>query len=149
VATGAEPAAGASLRIRLVSLLYEALLLAALLMVATAAFVAVGGQGGTQPGHALLQAWLLLVMGTYFVWSWGAGRRTLPMRTWRLRLVDRAGRPLPTRTALLRFIVAAIALPLGAAALWWALIDRDRLFLHDRLAGTRLVRDPPAAAGRG
>ena len=141
--TSAEAAVGASLRIRLVCMLYEALLLAALLLVATALFVALGGEGRTRPGHILLQLWLILVMGTYFVWSWSAGRRTLPMRTWRLRLVDRAGNPPDARTALVRFIAAAFALPLGAAALWWALIDRERLFLHDRLAGTRLVRDPP------
>jgi uncharacterized RDD family membrane protein YckC len=65
------------------------------------------------------------------------------MRTWRLRLVDRAGNPPQVRTAMVRFAAAAIGLPLGAVALWWALFDRERLFLHDRLAGTRLVRDPP------
>jgi uncharacterized RDD family membrane protein YckC len=33
---------------------------------------------------------------------------------------------------------------LGVVGLLWALVDRDRQFLHDRLAGTRLVAVPPA-----
>ncbi len=136
---GATPA---SVRIRLLCMVYDALLLAALLVVATAIFVVFGGDGRAQPGRTLLQAWLVLVAGVYFVWSWTAGRRTLAMRTWRLRLVDRAGEPAGVRAALVRFVIAALGLPLGAAALWWALIDRERLFLHDRIAGTRVVRDP-------
>jgi uncharacterized RDD family membrane protein YckC len=35
--------------------------------------------------------------------------------------------------------VAVGALGVG---LWWALFDRDRQFLHDRLAGTRIILLP-------
>jgi uncharacterized RDD family membrane protein YckC len=146
--------AAASVRIRLLCMIYEALLLGAILLAASAIFLGLGGDGRDALGRALLQAWLALVMGAYFVWSWSAGRRTLPMRTWRLRLIDRAGEPPSVRAALVRFLAAAITLPLGAAALWWALLDRERLFLHDRIAGTRVVRDParvrekPASAAR-
>ena len=136
-------AAPARVRIRLLCMLYEALLLAALLLLATAIFVGLGGDGRVQPGRSHLQAWLVVVAGVYFVWSWSAGRRTLAMRTWRLRLVDRTGKPPSLRTAAVRFFVAAVALPLGGAALWWALFDPERLFLHDRIAGTRVLRDPP------
>ena len=40
-----------------------------------------------------------------------------------------------------RFSLAALtlALPLFVLNFAWALVDRDRQFLHDRLAGTRLV----------
>jgi hypothetical protein len=30
---------------------------------------------------------------------------------------------------------------LGGGGFWWALFDRDGQFLHDRLAGTRIVKD--------
>jgi uncharacterized RDD family membrane protein YckC len=53
------------------------------------------------------------------------------MRTWRIRLVDvTPGRAIP------RFVLALFLLPLSIV---WVLVDRDRQFLHDRLAGTRLV----------
>ena len=138
----------ASLKVRLLSLVYEALIASALLLVATAVFTAVLGDSRSQPLRTLLQAYLLLVLGCYFVSSWTGGRRTLPMRTWRLRLVDRSGAPVPVRTAVLRFIVAAITLPIAAINLFWALLDDERLFLHDRIAGTRVVAEPPARAGR-
>ena len=132
----------ASLRVRLLSMSYEALLLVAIELVATALFVAVAGDSRVQPWRTLLQLYLVLVAAIYFVWSWTGARRTLPMRTWRLRLVNRLGEAPNMRTAAVRFLVAALTLPLGATAVWWALIDRERLFLHDRVAGTRLVREP-------
>ena len=107
----------ARLRTRLLSLVYEALILLALLLVATAVFTAVFGDSRAQPARTLLQSYLLLVAATYFVWSWTGGRRTLPMRTWRMRLLDASGHPPPVRVALLRYFAAVVsgALYPGAA----------------------------------
>jgi uncharacterized RDD family membrane protein YckC len=133
--------AAAALRIRVVSAVYEALLLAALLIAATAIFVAIAGDSREPPLRIVLQVYLLAVAAVYFVWSWTGGRRTLPMHTWRLRLVGRNGDPPPFGAALIRFAVAAATWPLGALPLWWALVDPQRSFLHDRVAGTHLVRE--------
>jgi uncharacterized RDD family membrane protein YckC len=143
-----QPAPCASLSVRLLSLLYEAVLLAALLVAATALFVGIAGDSTGQPQRLLLQIYLIAVSGLYFVWSWTGGRRTLPMRTWRLRLLDAQGATPRARRALVRYVVALVSLPLGGFGLVWALFDRERQFLHDRLAGTRVVRDPPANVRR-
>ncbi|MGH8664178.1 MAG: RDD family protein [Burkholderiales bacterium] len=134
------------MRIRLLAAVYEALLLAALLMPATAIFIAIAGDAREQPLHIVLQIYLLAISAAYFVWSWTGGRRTLPMRTWRLRLVDRRGAPPSAGVALARFLIAAATWPLGALPLWWAFFDRERHFLHDRAVGTRLLREPPVLA---
>ena len=84
----------------------------------------------------------------------------LAMKTWRLRLALADGSStLPARTALARYLAAwigpVLALAayaglhrhgLGAHATWlvafnflWALVDPARQFLHDRVAGTRIV----------
>lgn len=77
--------------------------------------------------------------GVYLVWFWRRGGQTLAMKTWRIRLVDIQGRPVSLRQAWLRFIVAvAGAMALGAGYVW-AVFDREKQFLHDRIAGTRLV----------
>jgi len=46
---------------------------------------------------------------------------------------------------MLRFSLALIGLLLAGVGFWWALFDRDRQFLHDRIVGTRLVRVPRKA----
>ena len=42
----------------------------------------------------------------------------------------------------LRYALAWPSVLLCGIGLWWALIDRDRQFLHDRLAGTRIILLP-------
>jgi uncharacterized RDD family membrane protein YckC len=67
-------------------------------------------------------------------WCWLRGGQTLAMKAWRIRLVGAS----PAR-ALARFVLALVLVPTGISILW-ALLDADRQFLHDRIAGTRLVR---------
>lgn len=130
----------------------------------------------TQQRHALqgqhgLQAFVFLVMGIYFTWFWSAGRQTLAMKTWHIRLVDRAGQTLSQPRAALRYLLSwlwflpalagaglaghtdggRVSLWLGAGVLANILLARflpNRQYLHDRLAGTQLVDARPVQAGR-
>lgn len=119
---------------RLGSMLYEALLLFAVAFFAGFAFhFASGGaplDGGIRLAH---QALLVAVFAAYFLCCWLRGGQTLAMKAWRVRLVGAS-----PRKALLRFLLALLLVPTGVS-LAWAVFDHDRQFLHDRLAGTRLV----------
>jgi uncharacterized RDD family membrane protein YckC len=126
---------------RLLSLAYEALLLAAVLLACGFAFMPLAASVEPAFARALLQLFLLLVAGTYFVWQWRHGGQTLPMKTWRIRLVTAGGAPLSTRHATCRFLLAAAGTLLLGVGSIWACFDRDRQFLHDRLAGTRIMKD--------
>ena len=130
----------ASLRVRLLAMLYEAVLLAALLLAATGLFVALAGDSRHPPLRTALQLYLVTCAGIYLVWCWTGGRQTLAMRTWRIRLVDRHGGALGLRTALVRYGCALLGIGACAVGLLWPLVDPERQFLHDRLAGTRIVR---------
>ena len=159
----------AGLTRRLISAGYEALLLAAVLFIANFLLLPIVSprHAGTHPlsipdlpTRTLLFCALTAITATYFVWSWTGGRRTLPMKTWRMRLVDVHGRSLTYKTAFIRFLAAwigpglalliyALLRPegLGAVALvmlplnyFAALFDPDKQFLHDRIAGTRIVQ---------
>ena len=44
----------------------------------------------------ILQAWVLAVVGASFGWFWTHGGQTLPMKTWRLRVLRQPGRLLLT-----------------------------------------------------
>ena len=89
----------------------------------------------------LFQLYLLTLTGVYFVWQWLRGGQTLPMKTWRLKLVTREGAALTRGHALRRLVFAMAGTAALGAGFLWALADRDRRFLHDRLAGTKIVRD--------
>ena len=100
------------------------------------------------PGPILLSH-VFAVLGAYFLWYWHHGGQTLAMQTWKLQLQTADGR-IPTLAQLaLRFLLAWPSLLFYGAGLIWALFDRDRQFLHDRLAGTRIAfkqsapLDPP------
>jgi len=126
---------------RALSLVYETLLLAALALAGSLPFVMLTHDLNDGIARLLLQAYLIALTGAYFTWQWLRGGRTLAMKTWRLRVVTRDGAPLTWRHALKRYSLAlAGTLALGTGFLW-ALVDREGLFLHDRLAGTKIVRD--------
>lgn len=133
------PPPAPSLPRRMACLLYESLILAALVLVATFPFLAFAGDSTAGIRRHLLQAWVVLVVGAYLAGFWARGGQTLAMKTWRIRVESADGGPVGPWQAVRRYLFAGT----GAAALGlgflWAFLDRDGQFLHDRLAGTRLV----------
>lgn len=164
-----SPNLSPSLRRRMIAMVYETFLLLAVEMLAVLLWMVV-----TQNRHGPLfehglKAWLFLVTGAYFIHAWTGSGHTLAMKTWRLRLVADGHARVPLRSAVLRYLLAwgwflPALLACGALGLHgkgqmaavvalgivgWAmtaLFDSERRFLHDRLAGTRLVSMPKAAA---
>lgn len=138
--TGEATPAIPSIRRRLAGMFYEALLLFGWLAVAfMAPNVALGMAAGiTLPGPALFLH-LFLAAGAYFLWCWQRGGRTLAMKTWKLQLRAADGSEPTLRQLALRYVLAWPSVLLGGLGLLWALFDPDRQFLHDRLAGTRIV----------
>lgn len=142
----------ASLRRRLASLLYESLPTFGVgAVIWFAPLVALGtGFGVSVPGW-LEWLSLFLIMGIYFVFVWHRLGQTLAMQTWRLQLVDaETGKAASLRQCVIRYVFAwpsLLLLASGIGVLWTAFVDRDRQFIHDRLAGTCLVFDPAKARG--
>lgn len=116
-------------------MLYEALLLFAVGFFATwLFFFASGGREATSGTlRHELQLLLVFVFGAYLLWCWLRGGQTLAMKAWKIRLVG-----VTPAKALARFALAFLLVPTGISIVW-AFFDPERQFLHDRLAGTRLV----------
>jgi uncharacterized RDD family membrane protein YckC len=132
----------APLPARIAAMVYELLLVTAVLFVAALPFLyLVGSAQGGWLRH-LFQFYLVGVLFAYFSAFWLRSGQTLAMKTWRIRLVNPNGAPVTLKQAALRFILALLGLLLAGAGFWWALFDRDRQFFHDRIVGTRLVRVP-------
>jgi uncharacterized RDD family membrane protein YckC len=131
----------APLRVRLMSLFYEGVLLFSLVFIASYLFISLARDAQSGLPRLVFQLYLLAICGAYFLFCWVRSGQTLPMKTWRMRLVMRDGGPLRAPAALLRYLLAIPAMATGVGIVW-AFFDRDRQFLHDRLAGTRIVRVP-------
>lgn len=137
------PLATPSIKRRLASLFYESLLLVGVLFIGFLlphVALGIGLQILLPTGWLYLH--ILVLLGGYFIWTWHSNGRTLAMQTWKIRLVSIDGSaPTPGQLAT-RFVVAWPSILFLGAGLIWAVFDRDRQFLHDRLAGTRLVFSP-------
>ena len=154
---------------RMAAWLYEGMLLFGVVFIAGYLFSTLTQTRNALDNRHWQQGFLFFVFGVYFVWFWAKGQ-TLAMKTWHIRVVDASGRPLTQARALVRYLLSwlwflpplAVAgffgLPGGELAvimvgwvLFWALLSRfhaQRQFVHDALAGTRLVHHKPAASGQ-
>lgn len=149
-----------SLRRRMACWLYEGMLMFGVVFIAGYLFGTLSQTRNAMDNRHALQAFLFIIFGIYFVWLWSKGQ-TLAMKTWDIRVVDRAGQPITQARALLRYVLAWLwFLPalagvapfnlsgaessvfiIGWVAIW-ALLSRfhpSQQFWHDALAGTRLI----------
>ena len=133
---------------RLVSMAYETLVVTAVVVVASLPFLGMASEPLSGGMRHVLQVYWFVVLGVYFVACWSRGGRTLPMQTWKIRVVRNDGVSIGVGRAMLRYALAWLSLlPLGAGFLW-AFFDREGQFLHDRLAGTRMIVDREAGDRR-
>jgi len=156
-----------SLMRRMACWLYEGMLLFGVVFIAGYLFGTLSQTKNAMDNRHALQAFLFVVFGIYFVWLWSKGQ-TLAMKTWHIRVLDRSGRPLTQRRALLRYLwswlwflpplvaswlfdltgAEAFVIVIGWVAVW-AILSRfhpRQQFWHDALAGTQLVdTNPPKA----
>jgi uncharacterized RDD family membrane protein YckC len=166
-----QPQAAPSVRRRLAALMYESVLLFGLVVVVGLVFGIVTQQRHALQGHQALQTVLFATIGAYFCWFWTHGGQTLAMRTWHVRLVSADGRALHWPRAVFRYLLSYLwVLPalaadhlaglkgvwpafalLGANVFALALAARlhpQRQFLHDAIAGTRLIHWQPALSAK-
>ena len=153
---------------RVIAMVYEAFLLIAVEALAVFIYIFVTGNRQDPAYRAGLMVFLFLVTAAYFVHAWSGSGFTLAMKTWRIKVVKVGSAQVPFRNAAIRYLLAwgwfAPALAIGAlldfhrVSEWtlvllaglvaWgatAFLDKDRQFLHDRIAGTRLIALPKPA----
>ena len=130
---------------RIAAMIYESLLVTAVVFVASFIVLPLVGELHAPWQRHLFQIYILVVLFAYFSAFWLRSGQTLAMKTWRIRLVNQSGTSITLKQAALRFILALVGSLLAGAGFWWALFDRDRQFLHDRILGTRLIRVPRKA----
>ncbi len=135
------------------ALLYDLLLLAAVLMVVTALFLPfTGGEAITSAGNPLLEwTYRVVLLGTivlFFGAFWTGRGQTLGMAAWRLRVEREDGGRLTWGDTARRLGTAFLSwLPAGLGYLW-ILVDPQRRAWHDRLSHTRVIVVPKRPRAR-
>ena len=167
-ARGIEASLPPALWRRLLSAVYELVLLVGVVIVASLVYSVLTQQRHALQGKLGLQLVVFVALGLYFTWFWSHGGQTLAMKTWRLRLVRSNGDPLSLALAVIRYVLSWLPLVislllahmlnvksqpgiagwLAAGGLCYAALAalrQDRQLLHDALCNTRVI-DWPATA---
>ena len=146
-------------------MVYEAFLVTAVVMLALLLFLFVASRLDPKVVFYGRTIVLVLASAAYFIWCWTSSGHTLAMKTWRIKLVKVGSASVPFRAAFVRYVFAwgwvlpgllicwtfglngkgDVPIIVGLNIVAWGLtafLDKDRQFLHDRLAGTRLISLP-------
>jgi uncharacterized RDD family membrane protein YckC len=126
----------ASLIKQLAAMLYDSLLIFAILFVATAVLL-IFNQGEAIESNPSFNLLLVFILFTFYAWFWQKSGQTLGMRVWKIRIVSDLGGNPGWGTSFLRLGFAVVSmLCFGLGYLW-------RLFRpytwHDRLSQTRII----------
>ena len=128
--------------LRLAVVVYDSMVLLAVLFLATAGALPVTHGLAIPAENPFFQAYLLLVAFLYLGWFWTRAGQTVAMRAWRLRVVDTDGGAIGWRQAGLRFVAALLSWAVFGLGFFWIAVDPENRAWHDILSGTRVVQDP-------
>lgn len=132
-----------SLPRRLAAILYDSIVLIALIFFAALPPTLLYGEGMTETVPTLLmRIYLVMIAFAFFGGFWTHGGQTIGMRAWHIRVVDTGGNSIGWRRALVRFSFAIVSWAAAGGGFWWSLFDREGLTWHDRASATRLVHMP-------
>ena len=124
---------------RIACMLYESILVFAILFVAGIIYRAVMGDPHADFEQHLFFMYSWLIAGIYFVYCWVRSGQTLAMQTWHIHLLGVDGKRLSLEQAVRRYVIASFSLMFFGLGFLWAIFDREGLYLHDRFTGCRLV----------
>lgn len=138
-----SPRESAGVLRRFGAMLYDGLIVLALIVIVTEVFLLIHGEAITvQTAGALAYVYrgaLLSVFVLFFAVFWTRRGQTLGMLAWRLKVERQDRARLTWRDALVRLGGAVVSLSLLAFGYFWIWFDRDRLAWHDRWSGTHVI----------
>lgn len=123
---------------RILALLYDSLLVTAILFLATFLILLPRDGQSFGPNHLGYMIYLLVWASPYFIWCWTHGGQTLGMKAWRLKILSSNLTPLTYKQAGTRYLWGVVGFWLFGLGLLWSLVDSKRQSLADRLAKTTL-----------
>jgi uncharacterized RDD family membrane protein YckC len=126
----------ASLFRQLAAMLYDSLLIFAVLFVATV-FVLLLNEGEAIESSSVYNLYLLLIIFLFYSWFWSKSGQTLGMRVWKIRIITESGNNPSWSVSCLRLCFAILSFACLGLGYWWRLF-RPHTW-HDKLSATRII----------
>lgn len=125
---------------RLLAMLYDALILLGLLIVAAAVALPFGNVQKVAFHDVWFTLYLFMVCFAYLAGCWRYGGMTVGMRAWRIRLVSSNEQKISWPRCGLRFLTGMVSVGVFGLGILWALGDSKNRGWHDLAARTLLVK---------
>ncbi len=153
-ASSSEAVPIAGLMRRLAAMVYDGLVMMAVLMAYGAIALTVKYQllqfpyesGDKMELGPVGFALMLVVVVLFNAFFWRRGGQTVGMKAWRLKVVDNEGNTPSWAQCVKRCVFAWLSFALGGLGYWWCLIDGNSMSAHDHLSGTQVVVLPKPKA---
>ena len=85
---------------------------------------------------------LFFMTGLFFAYFWKANGQTLGMQTWRIKVVNLDNSDVNFSHACIRFLAACLSFATLGLGYLWVLANKEKMSLHDKLSGTKLLLLP-------
>jgi uncharacterized RDD family membrane protein YckC len=135
---GADKPSAPGFLCRLAIIVYDFLLLIALLFLATALLLPFNAGEAFTREQFFYPIYLLIVSFVFYGWFWTHGGQTLGLRAWKAKILTTNQQPISWTQALVRFVTAFASCGLG---LLWILVGKQRRGWHDHLSKTAVFFD--------
>lgn len=126
----------ASLLKQFAAMLYDSLLIFAVLFFATAIALLLN-QGAAIESNPAFSLYLLFTVFTFYAWFWHRSGQTLGMRVWKIRIVSEFGGNPSWGSCYLRLIFALLSLSCFGLGYFWRLFKPYTW--HDKLSQTSII----------
>ena len=135
----------ASLFRQLAAMVYDSLLIFALLFVAVAATIPFNQ--GLSVSPVLVYIFLLAVIFVFYGWFWNRSGQTLGMKVWKIQVVSESGGYPDWSNSALRLFFALFSLVCFGMGYWWRIFKPYTW--HDRFSRTRVIDISGGEASQG
>lgn len=137
-----KPVAGSpcGLPRRLAIIVYDAVVVISLLMLAALLAILAGFEGQTAMKDPVYTLYLFSTWFAYLGWCWSKGGMTVGMRAWRVKIEDHAGNQPGWGHSAIRFVVSLLSAATAGAGFAWSLFDSHKRTWHDMASQTKLTR---------
>ena len=145
-----QQARPAPLWTRLIAMLYDSFLVLAISMGYGAVMTAItASQSANQAkdyeptieGLGFQLGWIAIIFA-FYCFFWLRAGQTVGMKAWRLKIVSNSGKSLTLLQCIIRFVAACFSFALGGLGFWWALVDKKKETLHDKISKSSVICYP-------